>query len=62
MQWEGKIFPFGLRSAPKIFTALSEALEWILAQQGMTSCLHYLIGGSWVVRMQGELAAVTEAV
>ena len=35
MQWQGKVYidtalPFGLRSAPKIFTAISDALEWIL--------------------------------
>lgn len=34
--------PFGLRSAPKIFCALSDALEWILLQAGITSCLHYI--------------------
>jgi hypothetical protein len=34
--------PFGLRSAPKIFTAISDTLEWILVSHGMSSCLHYL--------------------
>ena len=33
--------PFGLRSAPKIFNAVADALHWILTQQGWTS-LHYL--------------------
>ena len=35
MQWEGMVYvdtalPFGLRSAPKIFNALADALEWIV--------------------------------
>ena len=35
MKWEDNIYidtalPFGLRSAPKIFTAVSDTLEWIL--------------------------------
>ena len=47
MQWEGAYFvdttlPFGLRSAPKIFTAIADAAEWILKQQGVQFCLHYL--------------------
>ena len=41
MQWKGKIYidtalPFGLRSAPKIFCALSDTLEWILLQAGIS--------------------------
>ena len=47
MQWMGRVYidtalPFGLRSAPKIFCALSDTLEWILLQAGISSCLHYL--------------------
>ena len=47
MEWEGKIYldtalPFGLRSAPKLFSAVSDTLEWILTQHGVSSCLHYL--------------------
>ena len=34
--------PFGLRSAPKIFAALSDALAWILHSRGATHQLHYL--------------------
>ena len=35
MQWRGDLYadatlPFGLRSAPKIFNAVADALEWIL--------------------------------
>ncbi len=47
MRWEGGVFvetalPFGLRSAPKIFTAVADALEWIVRQEGVRSILHYL--------------------
>ena len=46
-QWRGKhyvdaMLPFGLRSAPKIFTALADALEWILRQHGVVHIDHYL--------------------
>ena len=44
---EGEVYvdtalPFGLRSAPKIFCATSDALEWALLQAGITACLHYI--------------------
>ena len=47
MVWEGALFvdaalPFGLRSAPKIFTALADALEWLARQEGVESLMHYL--------------------
>ena len=47
MRWEGSIFidmalPFGLCSAPKIFTAVADAAEWILRQEGVDVVLHYL--------------------
>ena len=37
--WQGKTFvdtclPFGLRSAPKLFNATADALEWIIVNQG----------------------------
>ena len=47
MQWEGSIFvdpmlPFGLRSAPKIFNAVADALAWHLHQAGIPLIRHYL--------------------
>ena len=47
MQWEGLTYtdlalPFGLRSAPKIFSAVADALQWILVQKGINNLLHYL--------------------
>ncbi len=47
MEWDGKIFvdaalPFGLRSAPKIFNALADAVEWMVKQFGSNDVWHYL--------------------
>ena len=47
MIWDGALFidtalPFGLRSAPKIFTALADAAEWILRKAGVSFIIHYL--------------------
>ena len=44
MKWKGKIFmdpmlPFGLHSAPKIFT---DALNWILCRASIGHVFHYL--------------------
>ena len=36
------MLPFGLRLAPKIFTAVADALEWCLRQQGVSAVDHYL--------------------
>ena len=47
MVWEGALYidtvlPFGLRSAPKIFNAVADAVEWIVRQQGVSTVFHYL--------------------
>ena len=47
VQWEGKVYidpmlPFGLRSAPKIFNAVADALTWHLQQSGVQFIRHYL--------------------
>ena len=47
MLWHNQVFidcqlPFGLASAPAIFSALAEALEWILRQRGIRGIIHYL--------------------
>ena len=47
MKFKGKHYadatlPFGLRSAPKIFTALADALLWILKAHGISQVMHYL--------------------
>ena len=47
MHWQGQYFldtrlPFGLRSAPKIFTALADAIQWLIRERGVECCIHYL--------------------
>ena len=47
MQWDGeilvdKVLPFGLRSAPFIFTVIADALQWIIEQNGAQPIFHYL--------------------
>ena len=37
-----KVLPFGLRSAPEIFSALADAIQWILCSKGVKRSLHYL--------------------
>ena len=47
MQWEGETFvdaalPFGLRSAPLMFTVVADALQWIMEQRGVALAFHYI--------------------
>ena len=47
MEWKGQIYidpmlPFGLQSAPKLFIAVADALEWHLKQRGIRHVFHYL--------------------
>ena len=47
IQWGQDTFidtalPFGLRSAPKIFSAVADALAWVMAARGIKWQLHYL--------------------
>ena len=42
MSWKNQIYvdsmlPFGLRSAPKIFNAIADALEWCISKGGVTT-------------------------
>ena len=46
MQWKGEIYvdtvlSFGLRSAPKIYNALADTMQWIIRRTG-SELLHYL--------------------
>ena len=36
------VLPFGMRSAPKIFNAVADALEWVCRNEGVQEALHYL--------------------
>ena len=47
VRWDGTVYivrvlPFGLRSAPKLFSAVADALQWILHKKGIEKGLHYL--------------------
>ena len=47
INWQGQVYidatlPFGLRSAPLIFTALADGLQWVLEQRGVSYIAHYL--------------------
>ena len=47
MQWKRSIFfdtrlPFGLRSAPKIFSAVADSLQWSFLRRGVSWVAHYL--------------------
>ena len=47
MQWRGATYvdatlPFGLRSAPIIFSALADALQWIMERMGVQWVAHYI--------------------
>ncbi len=47
MRWEGGTYvdgtlPFGLRSAPLLFTAVGDAIEWIATQRGAKWLRHYI--------------------
>ena len=47
VMWKGAYYidamlPFGLRSAPKIFTAVPNALEWCVRRRGVRGIDHYL--------------------
>ena len=59
MQWRGQVFfdtrlPFGLRSAPKIFTAVADALQWSFQRQGVTWVAHYLDDYTTMGAPEGE--------
>ena len=47
MRWENELFidavlPFGLRSAPKLFNCVADALQWIAEQFGVSYLDHFL--------------------
>ena len=47
VEWEDQVYydiklPFGLRSAPKIFNAVADGLEWCIRQRGVQCIFHYL--------------------
>lgn len=48
------VLPFGLRSAPKVFTAVADAVEWMVRQQGVENIYQgelKLLITEWLGRM-----------
>ena len=47
MQWRGRVYvdgclPFGLRSAPLLFMAVADALQWVMEARGVAWLGHYI--------------------
>ena len=47
VEWKGQLYvdgalPFGLRSAPKLFLVLADALLWVMGRNGVVYAIHYL--------------------
>lgn len=47
MEWQGHTYvdtalPFGLRSAPLLFTVLADMAQWVMEQRGVTWVAHYI--------------------
>ena len=47
LRWRGEtlvdgVLPFGLRSAPKLFTEVTDAFLWIMGREGIVHAMHYL--------------------
>jgi len=47
MRWRGTTLvdgalPFGLRSAPKLFTAVADGFLWMMGREGIVHAMHYL--------------------
>jgi len=47
LSWKGEtyidqVLPFGLRSAPLIFSVVANALQWIMINQGVSWTIHYI--------------------
>ena len=48
------MLPFGLRSAPKIFSAIADAVQWMLRRNGISKGLHYLDDFVFVARSEAS--------
>ena len=62
VEWANRIYidralPFGLRSAPKIFSAIADAIQWVLRHHGIPNLLHYLDDFIFVARSTTEAEA-----
>ena len=62
VRWKGmdKALPFGLRSAPKLFSALADALKWIIRATGVDWCIHYMmISLQLALQTQGSASPIS---
>ena len=62
--WEDMTFvdcclPFGLRSAPKIFSDVADALSWSLLVNGVVAQIHYLDDFLFYDKKEGPLSLQT---
>ena len=62
LRWQGHVdtcLPFGLCSAPKIFNATADALEWMIAQRSSGVVQLYYI--TWMIFSLGGTPILTHA-
>ena len=64
ISWGGQVYidrclPFGLRSAPKLFSAVSDALAWALLCSGIDCQIHYLDDFLFFAGPQSSVAGTT---
>ena len=70
MQWRGSLYintvlPFGLRSAPKLFNIIADAIHFIAHSQGVQHIMHYLddyiiLGGLGLEQCATDLRTLIE--
>ena len=70
MQWKGSLYvdtvlPFGLRSAPKLFNVIADAVQYIARSQGVQHITHYLddyiiLGGPGLEKCGTDLRTLIE--
>ncbi len=56
-----KVLPFGLRSAPKIFNQLSDALEWILLNKCFISYVGHILDDFLIMEPPAKIGASSHA-
>lgn len=56
-----RLLPFSLRSASKLFTALTDAVQWLIKERGVEFCIHYLDDYLFVEAPHVEAHALTTA-
>ena len=67
MMWKGRVYidntlPFGLRSAPKLFSAVADAFLWVLRQRGIQYIFHYVDDFIAIAQMREECTEAMERI